>query len=246
MAIEDVVIAYKADISDIQRNVQTISRVNKQLAQQIGIDFSKGFSVVNNELKKLQVQKAFKGVSIDTGQIIKGTGTVSTFEKTLQSTDGQIVKVSETFGQMGDKVALVSTSLISASNAQTQLIGKSSQLTTNFQNSEQLKGFGTVTNIVGSELNKTKDNARQVNTVIQDSNGQFLKLTETSKLSADGIQSVSRSVQKISNPFKDLTGQSSQLATNFNNLSNVNATFNRELANFGGVSKFLKQLMENL
>ena len=134
MALENVVIAYIADISEIKRAVTQISTINKQLAVKMGVDFSKGFKVISSELKKIQFNKQFKiKVEGETG-LKKVRGTISTFERTIKTTDGALFKFTETIGKSSKGSVTLASSISKVAVAQSKLIGKSSQLTTNLKN----------------------------------------------------------------------------------------------------------------
>ena len=141
MDIGDFVFKYRADISDIQKNVRLIQRINATAAKKLGVDFSKGFSVVNDQLKKVQFDKKFK-INIEGQGVKKVTGTINTFEKTLQSADGRLFKFTETVGVSEKGNRQLSSSLVAVAQAQNKLIGTSSKLTTNFQSSADISTAG--------------------------------------------------------------------------------------------------------
>ena len=206
MALENVVIAYIADISEVKKAVTQISTINKQLAIKMGVDFSKGFKVISSELKKIQFNKQFKiKVEGETG-LKKVRGTISTLEKTVQSADGQLFKFTETIGKSAKGSATLSSSISKVAVAQSKLSGASSQLTTNFKKlqsvnssfGKQLSSLGSVTKLVGTSLNQLSDSGSKVSKIFETANGKFVKLTQTTKRLPSGIQTVTRSVQQLS------------------------------------------------
>ena len=205
MALENVIIAYTADISDIKRQVTQITAINKQLAGSLSSDFSKGFSVINSQLKKVQFNKEFK-IKIDDKKFKKVRGTISTFEKTVQSADGQVFKFTETIGKSGTATVKLSSSINQVAIAQNKLIGTSSKLGTNFKNlnnvnstfAKQLGTLGKATKLVGTTLNQVSDTGSKTTKVFELVNGKFAQLTQTTKRLPGGIQTVTRSIKQLS------------------------------------------------
>ena len=206
MAQENVVIAYIADISEIKRAVTQITTINKQLATKMGVDFSKGFTVISSELKKLQFNKQFKIKVEGEKGLKKVRGTISTLEKTVQSADGKIFKFTETIGQSSKGSIKLSSSIIKVASAQNKLIGASSKLATNFKNlknvnssfSKQLSSFGQVSKLVGTSLKQLSDDGSKVSKIFQTTNGKFVQLTQTTKRLPNGVQKVTRSLKELS------------------------------------------------
>lgn len=206
MAIENVVIAYLADISDIKRSVTQISAINKQLAQKMGVDFSKGFSVISSELKKVQFDKQFKIKITGEKGFKKVRGTISTFEKTVRSADGQLFKFTETIGKSAKGSVVLASSINKVVQAQGKLTGVSSKLATRFNDlknvnatfSKQLGSFGQVSRLVGTSLNQLSDNGSKVSKIFETTNGKFVQLTQTTKKLPNGVQQVTRSIKQLS------------------------------------------------
>lgn len=206
MAIENVVIAYLADISSIKRSVNQISSLNKQLALKMGADFSKGFNVISSELKKVQFDKQFKIKITGEKGFKKVRGTISTFEKTVRSADGQLFKFTETIGKSSKGTRVLATSINKVAVAQKKLTGVSSKLATRFTDlknvnatfSKQLGSFGQVSRLVGTSLNQLSDNGSKVSKIFQTTNGKFVQLTQTTKKLPNGVQQVTRSVKQLS------------------------------------------------
>lgn len=206
MALENVVIAYIADISQIKKAVTQISTINKQLAIKMGIDFSKGFNVISSELKKIQFGKQFKIKVEGEKGLKKVRGTISTFEKTVRTADGQLFKFTETIGKTSKGSTTLASSISKVAVAQSKLSGASSKLGTNFKSlqninssfSKQLSSFGQVSKLVGTSLNQLSDSGSKVSKIFETTNGKFVKLTQTTKRLPSGIQTVTRSVQQLS------------------------------------------------
>ena len=206
MANENVVIAYLADISDIKRNVTQISTINKQLAIKMGADFSKGFSVISSELKKIELNKKLK-IKVE-GQ--KGLKTVrqnvSTFEKVVRTADGQLFKFTETFRKGSKGAVLLSSSINKVAVAQKKLSSVTSQTSTKFSSltninstfSKQLRSIGQVSKFVGTSLNQLSDNGSKVSKIFQTTNGKFVQLTQTTKRLPSGVNQVTRSIKQLS------------------------------------------------
>ncbi len=206
MAQENVVIAYLADISDIKRSVTQISTINKQLAIKMGADFSKGFSVISSELKKIQFNKQFKVKVEGEKGFKKLTGTISTFEKVIKTADGQVFKFTETIGKSGKTTKTLATSINKVAVAQSKLGAVTNQTATKFSNltnvnstfTKQLKGFGNVTKLVGTSLNQLSDNGSKVSKIFQTVNGKFVQLTQTTTRLPSGVNKVTRSIKQLS------------------------------------------------
>ena len=88
MAIENVIIAYKADINDIKRNVKLLERINRDVAKSMGKDFTKGATIVRNELVKIKT--VAKGIKLPLGQT---TRQVKQYATVLKLASGQLVTV---------------------------------------------------------------------------------------------------------------------------------------------------------
>ncbi len=235
MAIENVVIAYLTDISAVKRSVTEISNINKQLAIKMGADFSKGFSVISNELKKVQFDKQFKIKIKGEKGFKKVSGTISTFEKTVRTADGQLFKFTETIGKSSKGTAILATSINKVAQAQSKLLGASSKLTTKFSNlknvnstfSKQLGSFGKVSKLVGTNLNQLSDDGSKVSKIFETTNGKFVQLTQTTKRLPNGVQQVTRSV-------KQLSKAQAQNATTLENTNKATRGFTSNLKSLAG------------
>lgn len=204
MAIENVVIAYTSDISDVISGVKQIEIANRDLAKQIGIDLSQGFKVVNDELKKIKLDKTF---NIQSGEGLKKVeGDILTFEKTIQTADGQLAKFTRTIGVHEGGMEVLGETVTKVTQKHNDLLGQSSKLATNFSNlttvnrnfGTELSKFGDVTKFVGTSLNQVSDEGIKVAKIFETANGKFVKLTETTKLLPSGIQEVTRTTQEMS------------------------------------------------
>lgn len=199
------VVQYVSDISDIISKAKTIQRVNQTLAKQIGTDFSKGFDVIDSRLAKTQFHKKFK-IKIDDKKFKTVTGTVKTFEKTIQTADGHLYRFTETIGYSNKGAIQLSSSIKRLEQAQNKLIGASSKLQTNFTNlsdinakfNKELRGFGATSKFVGTSLNQVSDSGSKVSKIFETTSGKFVQLTETTKKLPGGVQQVTRSVKQLS------------------------------------------------
>lgn len=204
MAIENVVVAYTADINDITSKVKTIQRINNLAAKQLGSEFTKSINIVSSQLKKVQFDKQFK-IEADDGKLKKVTGTLNTFERQIKTADGKMFKFTETLGTAEGQTVPLASSITAVNAKANTLIGTSSKLSTNFSSltnvnrtfSKELGNFGRVSTLVGTSMNKITDSGRQVSKIFQTADGRFVKLTETVKKLPNGIQNVTRNVQQL-------------------------------------------------
>lgn len=106
MAIENVVIAYKADINDIKRQVTLLQRLNKITAQQLGKEFTKGATIVRNELSKITTSA--KAIQLPLGG---STKQLRQFTTVLRSTNGQLATVRQTVAGTGKNIKVLNTTV---------------------------------------------------------------------------------------------------------------------------------------
>ena len=202
------VIAFISDISDVEQKIQRIESLNKQLAQQMGQDFGKMATVVSREMTKVSDVKM-----IDTGEIKTKLEQVETV---VETTSGKFVKLTETvtgLDKVNKKVASTISDVTSKYSEQykiqSQLQGKSSDLSTNFDRlsdinrkfSGQLKETGNASFLISKNFTKLSDNTKQVGYLTATSTGKILQFTETIKQMPNGVQKVSRSVKDVTEAY---------------------------------------------
>jgi TP901 family phage tail tape measure protein len=106
MAIENVVIAYKADINDIKRQVTLLQRLNKLTAEKLGKDFTKGAIIVRNELSKITTSA--KQIKLPLGGV---TNQVRQFTTILRGANGQLATVRQTVAGTGKNLKVLNTTV---------------------------------------------------------------------------------------------------------------------------------------
>ena len=149
------VIQYIAHIGDILRKLNTIESANKKVAGSLSQNFGKGFKKIGTGVGKISTE--FTKFNKETGKFDKVGKSVQTFNSIIQDSDGSIKKVTESYktSAKGAKSLSASVTDLSASQAKSAglinpLIGKSSQLSTNFSKltdvnqkfSKELTGVG--------------------------------------------------------------------------------------------------------
>jgi TP901 family phage tail tape measure protein len=202
------VLAYVTDITDVEQKIQRIESLNKQLAQQMGQDFGKMATVVSREMTKVSDVKM-----VDTGEIKTKLEQVETV---VETTSGKFVKLTETVtgvDKVNKKVASTISDVTSKYSEQykiqSQLQGKSSDLSTNFDRlsdinrkfSGQLKETGNASFLISKNFTKLSDNTKQVGYLTATSTGKILQFTETIKQMPNGVQKVSRSVKDVTEAY---------------------------------------------
>lgn len=111
MAIENVVISYKADVSDVKRQVKILERLNKQLGKNLGKDFTKGATVVSRELTKINT--VAKGIKLPLGNI---TNQTKQFTTVLRGVNGQLTTVRQTIAGTGKNIKVLNQTVRSGAN----------------------------------------------------------------------------------------------------------------------------------
>jgi len=106
MAIENVVIAYKADINDVKRQVTLLQRQNKVLAQKLGTDFTKGAVVVRNELSKISTSA--REIKLPLGGT---TNQIRQFTTVLRGANNQLATVRQTVAGTGKNIKVLNTTV---------------------------------------------------------------------------------------------------------------------------------------
>ncbi|MEK6878150.1 MAG: phage tail tape measure protein, partial [Nanoarchaeota archaeon] len=167
----------------------------------------------------------------------------------LQKTSGSLKDVTSQFRVQNIEIEKAGKSILS-------LTGQASQLSTNFSKvsdvnskfSKELKKFGDATTVINSGVTNVSGNITKLSSVIQTTDGKFIKLTETINKTPEGIQKISRSATEVSDKYIKLTkvqddvkNSFSQLSTNFSRVSDVSRKFSKELSNFGNISRVLGQ-----
>jgi len=228
------IISYLSDFSDVLSGARQVERINKEMSQTLSSDYVRATKVIGTSLDKVTEKPIkLKGGEEATQTITKlGTviqtadGSFKEFTKTqtfidgeLQKTSGSLKDVTSNFrntelslGKLIEKQQDTSASMI-------KLVGASSQLGTNFNNTQditnkfqkQLANFGQVSNVVSTSLGKVTDTSKQINTVVQTTDGKFIQLNETIKRMPNGLQTVSRSAKDVSQQFHVSTQASNNL-----------------------------------
>ena len=232
------VIQYVADVNDVLRKLSVINSANKRVAGALSTDFNQSFTKVGDGLGKVSAKFKLDPV---TKQFDKTGESVQTFNSIIKESDGTLKKVSQTYQTTAKGSKLLSTSItdLSASQAKSAglinpLIGKSSQLRTNFAKlsdvnqkfSKELTGVGKASFIVQSGLTSASGNTQKFSTIVATAKGQILKLNETVTKTPDGLQKVSRSVNDLTSqynkqrkPLSNLTKNTVSLTENISRLA---------------------------
>ena len=112
MAIgENVVISYTADVSDVKRQVRALDRLNKQLGKNLGKDFTKGATIVKQEITKIST--VAKGIKLPLGGITNQTKQLTTV---LRGVNGQLKTVQQTFAGTGKNVKILNQTVRNGAN----------------------------------------------------------------------------------------------------------------------------------
>ena len=111
MAVENVVISYKADISNVKRQVRQLERLNKQLGKNLGKDFTKGTTVVSRELTKINTLT--KRIEFAPG---KFTNQTKQFTTVLKGLNGQLTTVRQTVAGAGKNLKILNQTVRSGAN----------------------------------------------------------------------------------------------------------------------------------
>lgn len=202
------VIQYLSDISNIKSRLKEIEKLNKDVALKMEKDFAKGIDTISAKLKSFKTIKIF-----DKKGEFKGAKSIAEFERVIKTTDGSLKTVTTSMEIVGKHIRKTSETVKDAKKSfkgltkeQQALIGKSSQLATNFKSfsninrtfANQLKGSGKASKLLGTSLDQVSSTGSKVSKIFETSNNKFVKLTQTIKKLPNGIQQVSRSVEKMS------------------------------------------------
>ncbi len=106
MAVENVVIGYRADISDIKRQVKLLERINARVAKNLGKDFTKGATIVKDEL--IKIKTVAKGIKLPLGGVSKQ---VKQFATVLRLANGQLVTVRSSVAGTGKNIKTFNTTV---------------------------------------------------------------------------------------------------------------------------------------
>jgi len=96
MGMENVVIAYRADITQAKRQVKLLDRQNKVLAQNLGKDFVKGSTIVRQELTKISTTA--KSIKLPLGG---ATNQLRTYETVVKSANGKLKTITQSIAGYG-------------------------------------------------------------------------------------------------------------------------------------------------
>jgi len=115
MGMENVVIGYVGDVTDIQRKVTLIQRLNTTMAKSLGSEFTKNATIVRRELTK--ISQSAKPIDLKSG---KTTSDIRTFTTVLRGANGQLSTVTQnTVGAGRDFKVLNTTVKAGASGMRT-------------------------------------------------------------------------------------------------------------------------------
>ena len=99
MAIENVVISYRANINDIQRQLKLLQKLNLLTAKKFGKDFTKGATVVKNEL--IKIKTVAKGIKLPLGGTTKQ---IKQFATVIKGANGQLITVRRSVAGTGKNI----------------------------------------------------------------------------------------------------------------------------------------------
>ncbi len=111
MAIENVVISYRADINDIVRKVQRIQRINQIAGKSIGKELGKGFTVVSQQLERIKTSG--KDIKLPLGGV---TRQVKQFSTVLRDANGKLFTVRESIAGTGKNIKTFNRTVSSGAN----------------------------------------------------------------------------------------------------------------------------------
>lgn len=106
MAEENVIINYTGNIDDISRKVRTLQKINARVAKSLGTEFSRGLTVVSNQLDKITTTR--KPIDLGAG---KATNQVKQFTTVLRNANGQLVTVRETVAGTGKNIKVLNSTV---------------------------------------------------------------------------------------------------------------------------------------
>ncbi|HUU88104.1 MAG TPA: phage tail tape measure protein, partial [Candidatus Glassbacteria bacterium] len=232
------IIQYIAEIGDVINKLNAIDAKSQQVGKNLGTNFTRSIDVVQKGLG-----------SIGSKEIAKPTKDgIKTINESLQSTssiikdsDGAFKKFTETTRENSEGLKVVTKSSKDLSEAQQKslglinpLIGKSSQLGTNFSKltdvnakfSKELAGVGQASFIVKNGLTSVSGDTSKFSSVVATADGKILQLNETITRTPDGLQKVNRSVKDLTDqynkqgqPVKDLDKNTVSLGENIARLA---------------------------
>ena len=99
MGMENVVIGYTTDMSDVKRQLKIIQKQNQILARTMGKDFAKGATIVKSELVKIKTLA--KGIKLPLGGVSKE---VKTFSTIIRGANGQLVTLKHSTAGTGKNI----------------------------------------------------------------------------------------------------------------------------------------------
>ncbi len=108
---ESVVISYRADISDVKRQVKQLERLNKALGKNLGKDFTKGATIVTRELTKIST--VAKGIKLPLGGI---TNQTKQFTTVLRGVNGELTTVRQTVAGTGKNIKVLNQTVRTGAN----------------------------------------------------------------------------------------------------------------------------------
>ena len=206
MAVENVVISYKADISDVKRQVRQLQRLNQQLGKNLGKDFTKGATIVSRELTKINT--VAKGIKLPLGGI---TNQTKQFTTVLKDVNGRLTTVRQTVAGTGKNIKILNQTVRNGANVTRTMgqnfatLAKRAALTIPLWFAIR-RGIGSVVTIIREGLKAIVDFDRALQKARRNLQGSaeqieanFLTLRqEITKLSLE----TGKSVEDITNAFQ--------------------------------------------
>lgn len=101
----DFIIRYTADFESLKRELANFSRIQANVAQQLGTEFANGLKIVDQQLANISRRKI--RIPLEAGGFKEVIATFGTFNTTVETADGKVLKLSETFRKAdGETVVL--------------------------------------------------------------------------------------------------------------------------------------------
>ncbi len=108
---EQVVISYVGDISDVKRQVKQLERLNKAVAKNAGKQFTKGFTIVKQEITK--ITQVAKGIKLPSGTFTNQTKQMTTVVRGL---NGELKTVRQTVAGTGKNIRIMNQTIRNGAN----------------------------------------------------------------------------------------------------------------------------------
>jgi TP901 family phage tail tape measure protein len=216
------IIYYVADIAGAITGIKNIEQQNAKLAKTIGQQFGDVGTIISSTFKKISTTSKVNPSTGLTEQIklynaqetiIKGlTGSYIKYTEAQSANSKNGVKDIQTLEDVTAKYLKLEKAQNKVKESINPLIGKASQLGTNFQNTsdinnkfaDRLKSFGLITGNVKKNLDYTAGGIRTFGYEATTTSGKTVAFTESIKRTSDGIQRVSRTLKEANKPTETL------------------------------------------